>query len=160
VYIETRSSISAMLAAAQMARLSWRTVNGCMGSSPREQPPVGQDLPLGVSGTPPGAQPLQQQRREHRVAILAALARLDAQRHALAVDVGDLHVLAYRGLGTALLMSAFSFGGTATDSRLDCRHVLRFGCHDAPTGLDSRLFRLVFCVPMQWSRTGKPLCHA
>ena len=28
--------------------------------------------------------------REHRVAVLAALALLDAQRHALAVDVGDL----------------------------------------------------------------------
>lgn len=35
-----------------------------------------------------------------------------------------------------------------------------FGCHETPTGLDSRLFQMVFCVAMQWSRTGKPLCHA
>ena len=55
-----------------------------------EQPSVGEDLPLGVGGAPPGALPLQQQGREHRVAVLAALALFDAQRHALAVDVGDL----------------------------------------------------------------------
>ena len=39
---------------------------------------------------PPVAQKLQQLRREHRVTILAALAVLDAQHHALAVDVRDL----------------------------------------------------------------------
>ncbi len=38
--IETRLSISAMLAAAQMARLSWRTVNGSMGSSPGNSHPL------------------------------------------------------------------------------------------------------------------------
>ena len=39
---------------------------------------------------PPGAQQLEQLRREHRVAILAAFALLDADHHALAVDVADL----------------------------------------------------------------------
>ena len=45
---------------------------------------------LGMTQAPPGAQPLQQHRAEHGVAVLASLALLDAQRHALAVDVGDL----------------------------------------------------------------------
>ena len=39
---------------------------------------------------PPGAQQLEQLRRQHDVAVLAALALLDADHHALAVDVGDL----------------------------------------------------------------------
>ena len=39
---------------------------------------------------PPVAQKLEQQRGEHRVAIPAALALLDPQHHALAVDVGHL----------------------------------------------------------------------
>jgi hypothetical protein len=55
-----------------------------------EQPPSGQDLALRMTHAPPGAQPLQQHRTEHGVAILAALALLHAQRHALAVHVGDL----------------------------------------------------------------------
>ena len=51
---------------------------------PGEQPPVWQDLALGVAHAPPCAQPREQHRREHRVAILAALALLDTQGHALA----------------------------------------------------------------------------
>jgi hypothetical protein len=38
---------------------------------------------------PPVAQKFQQLWREHRVTILAALALLDAQHHALAVDIRD-----------------------------------------------------------------------
>ena len=38
---------------------------------------------------PPGAQALQQDRAEHGVAVLGALALLHTQRHALAVDIGD-----------------------------------------------------------------------
>jgi hypothetical protein len=40
-----------------------------------------------MGGPPPGTKPLEQHRREHGVAILAALALFDAQDHALAVDV-------------------------------------------------------------------------
>src|SRR5277367_33733 len=51
---------------------------------PREQPtPWGRDLP-------PVAQQLQQLRGEHDKAILLPLALLDAQQHALAVDIRDL----------------------------------------------------------------------
>src|SRR6185369_18044900 len=57
---------------------------------PWEQPALVVDLALGMRDTPPRAKTLQQQWREHRVAILAALALFDAQRHALAVDVADL----------------------------------------------------------------------
>ena len=55
-----------------------------------EEPAPGQDLALGMAHAPPRAQPLQQHRREHGVAILATLALLDTQGHALAVDVADL----------------------------------------------------------------------
>ena len=50
----------------------------------REQPALRPRRP------PPGAQQLEQLRRQHDVAVLAALALLDADHHALAVDVGDL----------------------------------------------------------------------
>src|ERR1700720_2246168 len=39
---------------------------------------------------PPDPQQIEQARREHDVTVLAALALLDADDHALAVDVGDL----------------------------------------------------------------------
>ena len=60
------------------------------GIQAREQPAAVEHLALGTGHPPPRAQPLEQHRREHGVAILAALALLDAQRHALAVDVADL----------------------------------------------------------------------
>jgi hypothetical protein len=56
----------------------------------REQPAVGQYLALGMADSPPRAQSLQQHRAEHGVSILAPLALLHAQGHALAVDVTDL----------------------------------------------------------------------
>ena len=55
-----------------------------------KQPATVEHLALRPGHPPPGAQPLEQQRRQHRVAILAPLPLFDAQRHALAVDVGDL----------------------------------------------------------------------
>ena len=39
---------------------------------------------------PPGAQQFEQLRRQHRMAVLAALAAFDAQQHALRIDVADL----------------------------------------------------------------------
>ena len=55
-----------------------------------KQPATIEHLALGAGHSPPHPQPLQQHRREHGIAILAALALLDAQGHALAVDVTDL----------------------------------------------------------------------
>src|SRR5689334_13974641 len=52
-----------------------------------EEPAVWQHLALGMGHAPPGTQPLEQQRREYGVAILAALALLNTQRHAFAVDI-------------------------------------------------------------------------
>ena len=60
------------------------------GIHAREQPAVGQDLALVMTHAPPRTQPLQQDRRQHGVAVLAALALLHAQRHALAVHITDL----------------------------------------------------------------------
>ena len=50
----------------------------------------GNSQPCGRATLPPVAQQLEQLRRQHRVAVLAALALLDPDQHALAVDVGDL----------------------------------------------------------------------
>jgi len=50
----------------------------------RKQPTPGPRRP------PPGAQQIEQARREHDVTVLAAFALLDANDHLLAVDVGDL----------------------------------------------------------------------
>src|SRR6202022_4658639 len=49
---------------------------------------------------PPGAQQLEQMRRQHDIAILAALALLDPDQHALAVNVGDLERDHFRGAQT------------------------------------------------------------
>jgi hypothetical protein len=38
---------------------------------------------------PPGAQQLEQLRRQHRMPVLLALALLDPDRHALGVDIAD-----------------------------------------------------------------------
>src|SRR5215469_5042426 len=39
---------------------------------------------------PPGTQKFEQWRRQHRVAVFASLAALDAQQHAFGIDVADL----------------------------------------------------------------------
>ena len=55
-----------------------------------KQPAAIEHLALGTRHSPPGAQALEQHRREHGVTVLAPLALLDAQDHALTVDVADL----------------------------------------------------------------------
>jgi hypothetical protein len=40
--------------------------------------------------SPPVAQQLEQLRRQHGIAVLAALALLDPQQHALGIDIADL----------------------------------------------------------------------
>src|SRR5271168_5196444 len=81
---DTRLAIPAARAAAETARQSCRADIGLTGSSPgNSQLPWVRDLP-------PIAQQLQQLRREHDKAILLPLALLDAEQHALVVDVGDL----------------------------------------------------------------------
>jgi adenylosuccinate lyase len=55
-----------------------------------KQPAARQHLALALGHPPPTTQTFEHQRREHRVAILLPLAALDAQRHALAVDVTHL----------------------------------------------------------------------
>src|SRR6266852_3796764 len=50
----------------------------------------GKQPPLRACGLVPGAQQLKQMRRQHHVAVFAAFALLDADDHALAVDVTDL----------------------------------------------------------------------
>jgi hypothetical protein len=66
-----------------------------------EQPPAIEHLALGARHAVPGAQPLEHQGAEHGVAILAALALLDAQRHALTVDVADLQAHHFAGAKAA-----------------------------------------------------------
>src|ERR1700692_3050222 len=56
----------------------------------RKQPSALEHATLRVGHAPPDTQALEQDRREDRGAGAAALALLDAQRHALAVDVADL----------------------------------------------------------------------
>ena len=51
---------------------------------------AGKEPDQGPRDPPPVAQEFEQLRREHRIAILAALALLDADEHALRVDIADL----------------------------------------------------------------------
>ena len=65
-------------------------VSGLTGSRPGKQPALRQHHAAAASLPPPGAQQREQLGREHRIAISAALALLDPQHHARAVDVADL----------------------------------------------------------------------
>ena len=56
----------------------------------REQPAAGQHHPVVAPGPPPGAQQIEQEGRQHGIAVLAPLALLDADHLALAVDVAEL----------------------------------------------------------------------
>ena len=73
----------AVSAAIWQTRLSWREVSGLTESSPGEQPALRAAL------EPPRPQQLQQLRREHRVPVLAPLALLDTDQHALGIDIAD-----------------------------------------------------------------------
>ena len=55
----------------------------------RKQPAPRQQHAQASALPPPGAQQLKQLRRQHGIAVLAALALLDPQQHALGVDVAD-----------------------------------------------------------------------
>src|SRR5260370_42671844 len=68
-----------MTGAIELARGDW------LGWSMAREQPTSRPRCL-----PPGPQQVEQVRREHDVAVLAALALLDADDHALAVDVRDL----------------------------------------------------------------------
>ena len=87
---ETRFLIPAAWAAARTTRLSWRADSGSTGLRPGKQPASRQQQAAPPSLPPPGAQQSEQLRRQHRVAVLAPLAALDAQQHALGIDIGDL----------------------------------------------------------------------
>ncbi len=67
------------------------------GIHPGKQPPAVEHAALGTGDAPPEPQAFEQDRREHRVAVLTALALLDAQGHALAVNVADLQRHLTRG---------------------------------------------------------------
>ncbi len=56
----------------------------------RKQPATIEHLALDAGDAPPGTQPLEQYWREHGVAVFAAFALFDAQRHALTVDIANL----------------------------------------------------------------------
>ena len=60
------------------------------GIHPGKQPAAIEHHAFGASRSPPGAQAIEQDGREHRKAILAALALFDAQYAALAINVADL----------------------------------------------------------------------
>src|ERR1700674_4225412 len=76
-------------AAAWQARVSWRVDIGLTGSRPGNSQ-ASTSSALRPSDPVPVAQKVEQHRGEHRLAILAALALLDAQHHPLRVDIGDL----------------------------------------------------------------------
>ncbi len=73
---------------------------------PRKQPAAGQHLPLRLAFPPPGAQELEQCRREHGVAVALALALLDADHPALAVDVGHCQMNHLAGAQTGAVGDA------------------------------------------------------
>ena len=85
---ETRFLIPAAWAAARTARQSWRADSGSTRS--RKRRALRQQQAAPPPSPPPGAQQFEQLRRQHRVTILAPLAALDTQQHALGIDIADL----------------------------------------------------------------------
>src|SRR5260370_9723541 len=71
-----RSGVTGAIELARGHRLGWIAAGKQPALRPRRPPP--------------GAQQLEQVRRQHDVTILATFALLNADDHALAVDVGDL----------------------------------------------------------------------
>src|SRR5471030_1198554 len=57
---------------------------------PWKEPTAVEHLALGSSDSPPNPQSLKQDRLKHRISILLTFTLLNAQRHALAIDVPDL----------------------------------------------------------------------
>src|SRR5215469_8382992 len=87
---DTRFLMPPASAAAWTARLSWRVESGSSGFATGKQPSPRQQHAQVSALPPPGAQQLEQLRRQHGVAVLAALSLLDAQQHALGVDIANL----------------------------------------------------------------------
>jgi len=83
--------------AAPALRLLARLLDGVRGDGPADSPAREEPGP-GPGHAPPGPQELQEPWGEHDVAILLPLALLDAEDHALTVDVGRLQP---DGLGDA-----------------------------------------------------------
>src|SRR3954453_18713088 len=84
--------------------------------APWEQPALRPRRP------PPGAQQFEQMRRQHHVAVFAAFALIDANDHALAVDVADLerdHLggAQTRPVGHATLSAALYLSPAAASKR-------------------------------------------
>src|SRR6266436_4473650 len=79
--------------------------------APRKQPALRPGL------LPPGAQQRKKMLGEHDIAVLAALALLDPDHHAGAVDVGDLDAALYLRPGAASSRRATSTGLSTTGSR-------------------------------------------
>src|SRR5262249_48386290 len=96
---DTRFLIPAAWPAARTARQSWRAGSGSTrvraGNNPPHPPqqaappPPPPPRPPPVEPPPPGPQPLGRRRRHHRGPILAPLATLDAQQHALGINIAD-----------------------------------------------------------------------
>ena len=87
VCMETRLSIWATVAASWMARLSWRVDSGSSGSRPGNSQPPSSILPWARAHAPPDPQALQQDGREHGIAVFATFALFHAKCHTLTVDV-------------------------------------------------------------------------
>src|SRR3977135_978025 len=61
------------------------------GIEPGKEPAAVEHLALGSGDSPPNPQALEQDRRKHGISILLTFTLLNAQRHALAVDVTNLY---------------------------------------------------------------------
>ena len=86
---DTRLVIPAAWAAARTTRPSWRADSGSTGLRPGNSQPPGSSR-LRRRPSRHQAQQFEQLRRQHRVAVLVALAALDAQQHPLGIDIADL----------------------------------------------------------------------
>src|SRR3974390_3545732 len=82
---------SAATGISRTRRAALRAAAGEERIAPRKQPALRPSLP------PPGAQHFEQLRREHGVPVLAALALLDPDQHAFAVEVTDLQCSHFGG---------------------------------------------------------------
>ena len=81
---DTRLSIPARMGCGMAGAIELARRHRLHAVAPWKQPALRSCRP------PPGTQQFEQMRRQHHVAVFAAFALLDANDHALAVDVGDL----------------------------------------------------------------------
>ena len=106
---------------ADPVQLAWRHRADLVAAREHVEPRPGDPVPV--------AQQVQKLRRQHREAILAPLALLDTQQHALAVDIGGLeghhlHRAQAGAVGHAQRRLGFGFGAasrsrnTSSDGRM------------------------------------------